>query len=72
MWPQSERILFLAGVGGKGGVATYSSSNTQESAAFRLFRLKEERGRGAKAETSWALTWSAPVVEREDFCITHL
>lgn len=25
-----------------GGGATYSSSNTEESAAFRLFRLKED------------------------------
>lgn len=28
-----------------GGGATYSSSNTEESAVFRLFRLKEEGGR---------------------------
>lgn len=27
-----------------GGGATYSSSNTEESAAFRLFRLEEEDG----------------------------
>lgn len=43
MWPLLEQTLFLAGTG-EGG-ATYSSSNTEESAVFRLFRLKEEGGR---------------------------
>lgn len=38
VWPQSEQTLFF--FSRYWGGATYSSSNTEESAAFRFFRLK--------------------------------
>lgn len=41
MAPVGTDFIFFSGYWGG---ATYSSSNTEESAAFRFFRLKEEDG----------------------------
>ena len=48
--------LYLAGIGD----ATYSSSGTEESVAFRLYRLEE----GGQDLNSPPLTWSAPIGKR--------